>query len=250
MSKSLQLRGIELLVKDQLTDEIFATCANLFSDHYGVWATNAPNRVHGARVKMNAKKLRESVSAPAQTVLAMGYVENQHIGHAFATVWPSEAGRVGWITQLVVHKDFRRRKVATQLINKLKNHPLLADISVVGIASSQPASCAVLAKFADVEINSIDTSFIQENAEKVIRSSPIEYVKTAELRGSLFRDEDIGSGIVSSVDTQFYVDHGEPLEALKEFKSKGPWRLGDLQDGHEFLVMAPAKKPHSEKELH
>lgn len=48
-------------------------------------------------------------------------------------------------------------------------------------------------------------------------SAPIPYVKAAILRGSIFG---FGTGesdvdrLVSGVDTQFFVHHAEPLEAL------------------------------------
>ena len=45
-------------------------------------------------------------------------------------------------------------------------------------------------------------SFIRDNAEAVMKASPISYVKDAELRGSLFDSKDM-SGAVSSVYTKF-----------------------------------------------
>jgi hypothetical protein len=65
----------------------------------------------------------------------------------------------------------------------------------------------------------------------------VTYIKDTELRGSLFDDE-CTTGAVSSVFTHFYVDHDEPLEALAEYKKTG-WVLGELLDGHEFLIILP-----------
>ena len=62
-----------------------------------------------------------------------------------------------------------------------------------------------------------------------------------ELRGSLFEDE-CTTGAVSCVFTNFYVDHGEPLEALAVYKGTGRWVLGELLDGHEFLIILFACK--------
>ena len=56
-------------------------------------------------------------------------------------------------------------------------------------------------------------NFIRDNAEAIMKVSPISYVKDAELRGSLFDPQDMSSAI-SSVYTKFFVDHTEPLEAL------------------------------------
>lgn len=69
-----------------------------------------------------------------------------------------------------------------------------------------------------------------------MKQSPIEYVRKAELRGRLF-DSDDTSGLISSVYTNFFVDHTEPLEALDWVRQGLHWPLGELRDGHEFLLI-------------
>jgi hypothetical protein len=44
---------------------------------------------------------------------------------------------------------------------------------------------------------------------------------------------------ISSVFTDFYVDHAKPLEALSVYKAHQQWVLGELLDGHEFLTIVP-----------
>ena len=51
-------------------------------------------------------------------------------------------------------------------------------------------------------------------------------------------------GMVSSVFTEFYVDHEEPLEVLGKFRAKGKWCLGDLLDGDEFLSLFSVSNRH------
>lgn len=74
-----------------------------------------------------------------------------------------------------------------------------------------------------------------------MKASPIRYVKEAKLRGSLFNPED-ASGLISSVDTSFWIDHTEPLEALVRVREAIEWPLGELNDGHEFLLIIEARK--------
>ena len=88
----------------------------------------------------------------------------------------------------------------------------------------------------DVKVNAIDTNFIGQHAQEILSVTPIEYLKNVKLRGNLF--ENCSSGIVSCAYTKYYVDHNEPLEALKVFKDRG-WCLGNLLDGHEFLIILP-----------
>jgi len=90
--------------------------------------------------------------------------------------------------------------------------------------------------------------FIRDNAEGILASSSISYLRAAKVTGSLFQ-EGCDSGAVSSVFTGFYVDHAEPLEALEQYKAIGQWCLGDLLDGHEFLAIFPMTAPRSPVEL-
>jgi hypothetical protein len=90
-------------------------------------------------------------------------------------------------------------------------------------------------------INTVAVGFIRDNAEAVMKVSPISYVKDAELRGSLFDPED-KSGVISSVYTKFFVDHTEPLEALSWVREGLDWPLGELLDGHEFLFMITVRR--------
>jgi hypothetical protein len=74
-----------------------------------------------------------------------------------------------------------------------------------------------------------------------MKTSPIRYVKNAKLCGSLFKPED-ASGLVSTVNTDFWVDHTEPLEALAWARDVGDWPLGELHDGHEFILVLEARR--------
>jgi hypothetical protein len=55
----------------------------------------------------------------------------------------------------------------------------------------------------------------------------------------LFEDEsEVTGGAVSCANTQFWVDHEKPLDALKMIKKKGiVWPFGELLEGNEFLVL-------------
>lgn len=57
-------------------------------------------------------------------------------------------GKVGWVTQLVVDIEVRRRWIATHLVQTLKKDKLFANVTAMGLASSHPASCSALAKYA------------------------------------------------------------------------------------------------------
>ena len=72
-------------------------------------------------------------------------------------------------------------------------------------------------------------------------ASPISYIKNAKLCGSVFIPSDT-SGLVSSVNSGFFVEHNEPLEALAWVQEEMKWPLGELFDGHEFLLLIESKR--------
>jgi hypothetical protein len=71
--------------------------------------------------------------------------------------------------------------------------------------------------------------------------SPVEYVRDAKLAGSLFDSKDT-TGRVCCVNSGFFVDHCEPLEALAWVRDVMEWPLGDLFDGHEYLLILEARR--------
>jgi hypothetical protein len=77
-----------------------------------------------------------------------------------------------------------------------------------------------------------------------MEASPIPYIKNAKLCGTLFSPQD-STSIVSGVDTDFFVDHEEPLDALTMVRQYWEWPLGDLPDGHEFLLVLRGKSRRS-----
>lgn len=85
-------------------------------------------------------------------------------------------------------------------------------------------------------LRDIDLNFIRQNAQAIMRGSPIQYVKNARLTGSLF-DDGLVNGSGSLADTGFFVDHAEPLEILESMKSTSRWPLGKLLEGHEFIML-------------
>ena len=88
--------------------------------------------------------------------------------------------------------------------------------------------------------NPIQLDFIRKHLGSILRTSPIRYVREAKPRGSLF-DAGDASGALSNVDSNFYVDHDEPLEVLVRVRESMDWPLGELLDGHEFVLLLKAR---------
>ncbi|KAK3324074.1 hypothetical protein B0T19DRAFT_427680 [Cercophora scortea] len=237
---------------DDITDDMLAEAARLFSGNYGIWGTPPPSPNHqsgmpGARVKMSGSRLRnQCVPAGADCSYVSVTVDGTLVGYAFACRWGYQGRQVCWVTQLVVHREYRERRLATRLLEKLRD----PDDEIFGIMSSHPAACIALSKAcADFDFQHIPLDFAREHAAAVMASSPITYVKDAKLRGRLFSAETSSGNakaddLVAGVDSNFFVDHDEPLAALAWLKERALWPLGELPDGHEFLFVFESSRRH------
>lgn len=86
-----------------------------------------------------------------------------------------------------------------------------------------------------------DLDFIAAHAISILRcSASITYIHSAKVYGTIF--EDTGSTMVSGLDTEFFVDHQEPNEALSFIKETMDWKLEEFEEGHEFLLLLQQRR--------
>jgi GNAT superfamily N-acetyltransferase len=91
---------------------------------------------------MSEKRLRaECLPSDAECSYVRATVDGCLAGHAFACRWKYDEKIVCWISQLVVHRDYRERGLAMCLLNELKQN----DDDIYGIASSHAAACLAAA---------------------------------------------------------------------------------------------------------
>ena len=104
-----------------------------------------------------------------------------------------------------------------------------------GILSSHPAAILGALRAWGRGIEEADLSMVREHALGIMAVSPVAYIRDAKLQGTLFGEEREGG--VCCADTQFWVDHEEPLTALAQVKKRVAWPFGELPEGCEFLVL-------------
>ncbi|KAF1931018.1 uncharacterized protein M421DRAFT_99565 [Didymella exigua CBS 183.55] len=197
----------ETIPAAQVTGTMLEQAAALFSDAYGVWGPDAADKmgkfckpVTSTHVKMSVERLREQSLAPdTNSVLVRAMTGDKLAGYAF----------ICWVTQLCVSYEYRRQKLATRIMLRLREGEHDRGF---GFLSSHPA----------------------EHAAGIMAASPVEYVRNAQLKRSVFG---IDNGSVCCANTDFLVDHAEPLAALAEVKKKVHWPFGELPEGCEFLVL-------------
>ena len=97
-------------------------------------------------------------------------------------------------------------------------------------------------------MKNIDLDFIRQRAREIVTGSPVRYIQYGALHGSLFNAM-VNDTTVSSIDTSFFIDLTEPLKTLEIVQRRNGWPLGELLEGHEFLLvienaLSETSKPH------
>ncbi|KAL2067022.1 hypothetical protein VTL71DRAFT_1446 [Oculimacula yallundae] len=232
------------------SDDMLFEAAEFFSEHYGVWGESAVENMGGsikagARVKISPKLLREKILPEGSNNIYIRLVrEREILGVLFATRWKYQPQQtIVWVTQLCVHRQHRHKGLAKNILRFLKtnmNYP-------VGILSSHPFSIAAVARVWGTGLQDINFQYMRAEAKKVMATCPVTYVREAKLRGNLFEDGE-ADGAICCADTQFWVDHQEPDIAHFLLKRNGiSWPLGELPEGHEYLLMATVNDTKKEE---
>jgi GNAT superfamily N-acetyltransferase len=126
----------------QVTDSMLREASQLFNENYGIWGKESGSKM-GTRIKMSKDRLRAQLlpsNVPCSYVRVT--VDGDLAGNVFACRWKYNGVPVCWVTQLVVHRDYRERGLAAGLLNELRQE----DEDIYGVVSSHPAACLATAK--------------------------------------------------------------------------------------------------------
>ncbi|KAG5178017.1 hypothetical protein JKP88DRAFT_270620 [Tribonema minus] len=210
-----------------VTDHALIRSSELFSNHYGVWGRNPFALEQGKRVRLSAKQLRKQFLFDAERCsIIQAEVANQLVGHAFVCHYHiPDTGQVSWITQLVVHSEYRGRGIGKRLCRMAW---AVDRYYACGLVTSHPH--AVRALEAATE-RACDRSLAISSAQALISHSGIPYVSQALVHFE---------GGKCLIDTQFFVDHSEVEAVLSGITH---WRLGPLEEGKEFFAFTFAQSP-------
>ena len=201
-----------------LTDEQIEQCKALFDAHYGKWDI-ASTRNPGGSIKFPKKYYEEYRSMP-DSYVALALCDNAIIGQAFYIRKDNEYGKSSWVTQLVVHSDFRRRKIAKTLLVSIWG---FSSDYMWGLATSNALTIKTLEA---ATLRRVRPSEMKKHEEPILLlKSDIPFAKCSEV----FISDDL-----AVIDTDYPVDQQTIADNLKEYSDE--WALGQLQLGQEWIA--------------
>lgn len=213
------LPGSFALVDSTLLEE----CAALYSSHYGRWGALSPDA--GRRVRLSAKRLHAWLESPDSRI-TLARSGSDLAGYAIAIqTKANRCGIVSWVTQLVVHEEYRRQDVAKTLLFSIWG---LSDHFAWGLLTANPYAVRALEKATR---RRCAPARIQKNSRKLQRLGLAHVPYVTEQT-----DIDIRADR-SRIRTNFFIDHSELPRMLKQAATaEKPWRLGAIKEGWEWFA--------------
>lgn len=206
-------------------DTLIEECSKLYSGHYGEWGSIAGNEKAGKNVRLNAKRLNEWLASDKSSIY-WAEDDGKVIGYAIAIqVEYPKHGTISWVTQLVVHKDYRNMGIAKDLLTTIWG---FSDDFAWGIVSANPFAIRALEKTTRRRAIPLR---IKNNIAKILSvgEENIPYINHS--MEVLVNDE------TSQINTQFFIDHSEIENMISKVVTENtPWNLGHLDEGWEWLA--------------
>ena len=197
-----------IMPQKAVTGAILDECAELFSRYYGKWSSKIEHKIFvpfpGEPVKMKPSKLKTDYLFNNRCGLVTARLDQHLIGHAFFTVFymlPNQQFEIRWVTQLVVHADYRHHKVAQNLLL----HSLGTQAQGYGLVTSHPHAVRALERALRYKCLNLDP----HGVENILRMSEIPYLDPSKVEVCCNERQNL-------VNTRFFVDHSEVEKALEK----------------------------------
>lgn len=214
----------EWIVGGLVNQDLLQECSSLYSNHYGCWSMLAPS-ASGKRIQLSAARIKDwFASSDASIYLARN--DGELIGYAIAiTVNVPRYGIISWVTQLVVHSQFRKKDVAKTILFSIWG---LSHYFAWGIISANPYAVRALEKSTRRRCSPLR---MLKNKAKLLKigSKNVPYIK---------EDTELVIGDdLSIINTGFFVNHSTLATMIESVASVDvPWLIGDLKEGWEWFA--------------
>lgn len=205
--------------------------ASFFSEQYGEWSEHSRQK---GNVTLSENKLRNYLGENSLVFFARLKKDESLIGYVFAeqkclgsdnSKQNGSGKMIIWVTQFVVQKEYRNRKVGFDLLSFVWG---LSQAYAWGLVTSNPYAIRALEKATR---RRCDPQVIKQHLPnlKEFGESNVWYID----ENTYFNVSDTNA----IVDTKFYVDHSEIPQRIADVTHEDiPWVMGDLKEGEEWLA--------------
>lgn len=203
-----------------LTPEEINECSELYSEHYGIYNNNAPEKKRGKNIKLRQQHYeRTYASFPTTSISACRTGDGTLVGFAiFIRGEIAGQRKFCWVTQLVVHQDHRKRGIGTKL---LESAWCFSDYAIRGLATANAVTLRTLENVTWREINKEEIKNREEEVRQILNAVPYMDNKVIVV------DE-----TYCQIKSEFYP---EPEKINVRIQKKYDNRLGCIQPGNEWL---------------
>lgn len=198
--------------------------AELYSSHYGCWSSTAARRP-GASVRLPPARIKDLLASDAAR-LAYAKYDERVVGYAIAIqAKVKDYGFISWVTQLVVHKDHRKRNVGKTLLFAIWN---FTDHFAWGLLTANPYAVRALEKATRRRCQPVR---IAKNHKK-LRSFALKYVSYVK-EGTVIEVNEKRA----RANTEFPIDHSTLAGMIASVTSpSAPWLMGPIEEGWEWFA--------------
>ena len=199
-------------------------CSQLYSSQYGKWSKESPIRP-GENISLSPEKICQWLENE-NSAIYWAKDNEKLIGYAIAIqIDVPKYGIISWVTQLVVHEEYRNREIAKKILHSIWG---FTDHYAWGIISANPYAFRALEKTTR---RRSDPQRIKHNIKKIL-SIGIEHVPYITEETKVFITNEI-----SKINTEFYVDHSDVENMISNVTTEyTPWKLGQIDEGWEWIA--------------
>jgi GNAT superfamily N-acetyltransferase len=207
-------------------ENLLKECAELYSAHYGQWGNGHEN--YGDKIKLSASRLSSWIPNE-QTAIYTARDGERLIGYAIALRENlKNHGIVSWVTQFVVHTDYRHRGIGSNLLRHIWG---MTNDYAWGIVTSNPYAIRALEKStrrrSDPKIICKD-----KRCDKLLDFGQLyvgNYIKK-DIERTINKNS-------SQINTGFNVDHSTIQERINSLCQNGiKWEMGQLNSAWEWFA--------------
>lgn len=202
-----------------LTEKQLQDCSALYSENYGYYSGKDDESKSGKHIKLSSNAYRE-LGDNANMYVSLCYDGEKLLGHAFFLKKELTNGeKCSWVIQLVVHHSYRKRRIATRLLQSAWG---FSDYYAWGLATTNALTIKTL---ESVTWRQVDPKVINQHLDEIGQMcDEIAFTDKNQIRMNAQK---------SQIFTNFYPEFQRLDNSLMEVYVK---RLGAIDDGCEWLA--------------